>query len=194
MLLLAEGHGGEIGKGGEEPVVFEIEGFAGVVGDGPDGAAVELIDPGNEHAVGDFLGGDAEEVVVGLGDAIELRTLAVEAGAAGTEEARGGGVEVPGEAAGDGDPAKLLLAVGGLFFQRDAGTVGTAVADGDADEFLEDGFRLLGKDTGEAADGFDVLVGIAGAEFAGGEIGIREKVTELHASVGSYRRAVQRCS
>jgi hypothetical protein len=70
---MANGDESEVGYAAQKPVVFKIEGLIGRVRDGPDGPAHVFALPGNEHAVGDGLGDDTEEVVIRFGDAIKLR-------------------------------------------------------------------------------------------------------------------------
>lgn len=147
LLLVAESHGSKGAESGEEAVILHIEGFAGVVGHGPDGAAQVIAGPRDEETVGDLVGGDAEEVVVRLGDTVNLGALGIEAGAAGAKEAGGGGVEVLGKAAGDGHPAEAPFAVGGFFFEADAGAVGATEADGELDQLVEEPIGMFDEKT-----------------------------------------------
>jgi len=92
-------NGGELRKAVEEAVVLKAEGRARAVGDGPKCAGHGVVDPGDQYSVGDVFGFDTEKVIVGFGDAIELRAIAIQGCAAGAVIAGGGALDILREAA-----------------------------------------------------------------------------------------------
>jgi len=153
--LMADGDRGEVGEALQDAVVLGIEEGERVVGDDPKGAAGLVDLPGDEEAVGDGRGVDADGVEVEFGDAEKLGFAAGEAGAAGAEVAGKDGVEEGRVNARGGNPAKLGVAGGRGFFERDASAVGAAESHGDRYELVEDLLGMGGEDVGEALDGFD---------------------------------------
>jgi len=109
---MADGDGGEVGQALEDAVVFRVKERIGLVGDDPEGAAGEVDLPGDEEAIGDGWGVDADGVEIELRDTEELWRAAAEAGAAGAEVAGEDGAEIGCVAACGGDPAELHLAFG----------------------------------------------------------------------------------
>jgi hypothetical protein len=52
-----------------------------------------------------------------------------------------------GKAAGDGHPAEAPFAVGGFFFEADAGAVGATEADGELDQLVEEPIGMFDEKT-----------------------------------------------
>jgi len=153
--------GREIGYGPYQLVITHVEGKVCLMRDKPEGALRFGGAPGDEDSIEDGLRCYAKEIVVGIVNLIELWHSAVKAGAAGTIEAGSGAVKVFSEASGHGDPAKLELSLRVFLFQADTGAVGRARIDGDLNEFLESGVRVLRQAFLQPAEGGGFTTGLS---------------------------------